>query len=571
MKYLTLRIHKGSNEIGGTCIQLTSDNTTIILDFGLPLKNDDALPNYVSSSPNAVLISHPHQDHFGLIDKIDPHVPVYIGKLAKALIDSTRMLLSKELHTNNFQFFKDAQMFQIGDFTITPYLVDHSAVDAYGFLIEAHGMRVFYSGDFRAHGRKSILFDKIVNAPPKKIDLLFMEGTMIERNNDDFPTEVDVEKKIFDTINDQKNISFLISSSQNIDRIVSAYRACIRAGKNLIIDIYTAWVLEQLKRVSDHVPSMEWDLIKVYADYSQDKKLKEHPEFFGDFRKRLYKHRIKKEEIQNNPSHYLFFGRMSRYPIMNLYKEALPLNVIYSQWLGYLKCNNNEYYGAEHIAAYSNDPQVNFVYAHTSGHAMLEDLKTFADALNSKNLVPIHTEHRDKFTHYFENVTVLEDGKNYMLTDDGDLLGMDGVNYLLKRMADIRDRIDRGWISDHLKTNEIFLHKIITILDEIDPYGIARFCQQEGEYAPEAKTILLRQSEWETIDNLEKIVAEEFAWWFGDYDADGNVKWLGSPDYKVAARQIWNAWLELKGEPPVLFKDTIELPQKSEPITIMVE
>jgi len=579
LKNLEILIHRGSNEIGGTCIQLSyttpgrvhCSGTTILLDLGLPLSNKRSteLHGWTESKipccPDAVLISHPHQDHFGLIDIIEPEVPVYIGELAKSLIDSTRILLGNELHTNNFQYYKNGQTFQIGEFTITPYLVDHSAVDAYGFLIEAQGIRVFYSGDFRSHGRKSILFEKIIKNPPKEIDLLFMEGTMIERNNDDFPTEVDVENKIYDTIKDQKNVSFLISSSQNIDRIVSAYRTCKRTGKTLIIDIYTAWILEQLKLVSDHVPSMEWDLIKVYADYSQDKKLKEHPEFFGDFRKRLYKYRIKKEEIQNNPSRYLFFGRMSRFKMMNWYKQSTPVNVIYSQWRGYLKCENTEYYGAEEIAAYRNDPQVNFVYAHTSGHATRDILKTFAAAINPGKLVPIHTEHRDKYAQHFSNVTIIEDNVQFLLTEEKDLLKTPD-NMLFKRMSEIREKVDRNEILAHLKANAMIFEKISSIFNELDIIGYIHWDGSDlGQYETEAQTILLRQTEWGSVDDLEKIIAEEFSWW------DLMEVKYDLPVWKVAARQIWNAWMELKGEPPMIFADKIELPERDAPIIVEVE
>jgi ribonuclease J len=262
LKLLEILIHRGSNEIGGTCIQLSTDKTTILLDLGLPLSKRSRelglLPTSLPMKPDAILISHPHQDHFGLIDAIAPDVPVYIGELGKHLIDATRMLIGKRLHNNKFRHFKSWQPFKIGDFTIKPYLVDHSAVDAYAFLIEVEGKRVFYSGDFRAHGRKSILFDKIVNDPPREIGLLFMEGTMFERSNDDFPAEVDVENRIYEIIKDQKNITFLISSSQNIDRIVSAYRACLKARKKLVIDIYTAWVLEKIKLVNS---------LKIYSNY----------------------------------------------------------------------------------------------------------------------------------------------------------------------------------------------------------------------------------------------------------------------------------------------------------------
>lgn len=404
-------IHRGAQEIGGTCIQLSTAKTTILLDLGLPLSSASRKLDVGSLRPDAVLISHPHQDHFGLIDALDPSVPVYIGELGKRMIDAPRMILGKALSTNLFRYFKNRQHFSVGDFTITPYLVDHSAVDAYGFLIEAEGKKVFYSGDFRAHGRKSVLFDNIVNKPPKDIDLLFMEGTMLERSNDDFPTEAAVEQKIYDTIKAQEDITFLISSSQNIDRIVSAYRACKRAHKTMVIDIYTAWVLEQLKLVSDSVPNMEWEPVKVYTSHSQNEKLKEHPDFFGDFRKRLFKYRVHKEELQANPHDYLSLGKMSHFKIIDLYKAVRPVNVIYSQWLGYLSYSNKDYYGADAIVAYRNDPQINFVYAHTSGHATVEDLKTFAGALKPKMLVPVHTEYGDKYRDLFYNVKIVADNQ----------------------------------------------------------------------------------------------------------------------------------------------------------------
>ena len=66
----------------------------------------------------------------------------------------------------------------------------------------------------------------------------------------------------------------LLSSSQNIDRIVSAYLACKNAGKLLVIDIYTAWVLEQLLQVSQSTPNMDWPAMRVFATHSQDEKLK---------------------------------------------------------------------------------------------------------------------------------------------------------------------------------------------------------------------------------------------------------------------------------------------------------
>ena len=413
---MKVTIHKGSHEIGGTCIQLSSEKTNILLDAGLPLNTDSRPVDLSRLSVDALLVSHPHQDHFGLMATLLAGTPVYIGKLARSLIDATQVFIGNDKYALDFHDFKAWQPFTIGDFTITPYLVDHSAVDAYAFLIEAEGKRLFYSGDLRSHGRKGVLFKNLVKRPIRDIDVLFLEGTMLHRSNDLFPDEKSVEEAIFQTIQPQKNISFLLSSSQNIDRIVSAYRACIRAHKLLVIDIYTAWVLEQLRQITQNTPAMDWPEVRVFAKGSQYERLKANSEYFGDFSNRLFRYRVIPEELRQNPGAFLYFGKMSSFSHIDEFKiAAAPVNVIYSQWLGYLDGTHTEYYGSVQIAAYRSDPAINFVYAHTSGHAPVEDLKTLAEALKPKMLIPIHTEHGEDFSHIFANVVTHRDGQMFDL------------------------------------------------------------------------------------------------------------------------------------------------------------
>jgi ribonuclease J len=414
---LKITIHKGTHEIGGTCIQLSSGKTSILLDAGLPLSPDSQPVDLSGLSVDALLVSHPHQDHFGLMATLPSGTPVYIGRLARSLIDAPQLFIGKDRYALDFHDFKAWQPFTIGEFTITPYLVDHSATDAYAFLIEAEGKRLFYSGDLRSHGRKGILFENLVKRPIRDIDLLFLEGTMLHRCNDQFPDETAVENTIFQTFRQQKNISFLLSSSQNIDRIVSAHRACKRAGKLLVIDIYTAWVLEQLRQITQNTPAMDWPEIRVFAAYRQDQRLKANPDYFGDFRKRLYLHRVKREELQATPEAFLYFGKMSSFRLINAFKNAAaPVNVIYSQWLGYLDGTHADYFGSDQIAAYRSDPEINFVYTHTSGHAPVEDLQRLAAALNPRMLVPIHTEYAERFQDHFDNVTLIQDGEPFVLS-----------------------------------------------------------------------------------------------------------------------------------------------------------
>jgi ribonuclease J len=413
---MKITIHKGSHEIGGNCIQLSSDNTTLLLDAGLPLSAESQRVDLSRLSVDALLVSHPHQDHFGLMDTLPPGTPVYIGRLARSLIDAPRVFIGKDRYVLDFHDFKAWQPFTIGDFTITPYLVDHSATDAYAFLIEAEGKRLFYSGDLRSHGRKGKLFDNLLQRPIRDIDLLFLEGTMLHRNNDLFPDETAVENLVFQTIRQQKNISFLLASSQNIDRIVSAYRACKRAGKLLVIDIYTAWVLEQLRQITENTPTMDWPEVRVFAKYGHDETLKANPEYFGDFRKRLYLNRVMRDELYASPSSFLYFGKMSDFRRINKFKNAAaPVNVIYSQWLGYIDGKHAGQFGSDTISAFRSDPAINFVYAHTSGHATAEDLHKLAEALGPKMLVPVHTESPQDFEKMFSNVERAKDGVPFFI------------------------------------------------------------------------------------------------------------------------------------------------------------
>ena len=413
---MKILIHRGSNEIGGTCIQLSKDKTTILLDLGLPLSKASKEIKISNIKPDAVLISHPHQDHFGLIDILPSETPVYLGKLAKELLDATRIFLDKPLMTNNFNYFEKWQPFNIGDFRLTPYLVDHSAVDAYGFLIEVEDKRLFYSGDFRGHGNKNKLFDKMIADPPADIDLLFMEGTMLERNNDDFRNERTVQNKIRNIITQQENVSFLVSSSQNIDRLVSAHNACVAANKVFVIDFYTAWVLEKVKAVSPGIRTFNWDHIAVltsgFKSSRQYSIMKKQRSRLGSFINNVFDHAIKEDIIRTDPSRYLILGKVSSAGrLIESYRGAKPVNVIYSQWLGYLSSTNDGYYGAETMAAYwrGEVPGIDFHYAHTSGHATVNDLQKFAAALKPKMLVPIHTEHGNKFKDFFDNIHVVDD------------------------------------------------------------------------------------------------------------------------------------------------------------------
>jgi ribonuclease J len=71
---MQVRIHRGGHEIGGNCVEIESDGARIVLDLGQPLDagSEGALLPPISgldgNDPSllGLVISHPHQDHYGL-------------------------------------------------------------------------------------------------------------------------------------------------------------------------------------------------------------------------------------------------------------------------------------------------------------------------------------------------------------------------------------------------------------------------------------------------------------------------------------------------------------------------
>jgi ribonuclease J len=430
---MKLIIHRGTKEIGGSCVELITAKTRILLDFGLPLvtadrkpfdaktlqnrsiddlKANGALPDITGLYKNdvrsidAILLSHSHLDHYGLLNYVHTEIPIYMSKGADILIKVSSIFTPSKTKISNVTVVSPKKIVRIGDFKITPYLVDHSAFDALAFLIESDGKRVFYSGDFRGHGRKSILFNKMIENPPKDIDCLLMEGSMIGRENQEYKTELDVQKRIEGLLRESKRISFISMSSQNIDRIVSAYKACLRTDSMFVIDIYTAFILAMLKKVSSGIPQFDWRNIRVMFFHNHAEALAQ-----AGYRDLLYvynKKKIKTLDINRSKNRFLIMARdNSIFPnIVKGIDDIENAKVIYSMWDGYL---------TEKFKDYCLKKKLIIENVHTSGHAIVEDLNSFASALKPKILIPIHTFSGDRYKELFKNVTTLEDGEDFSL------------------------------------------------------------------------------------------------------------------------------------------------------------
>jgi len=430
---MNFQIHRGTKEIGGSCVEVWTEHTRILLDFGMPLVEKDGkefdfgkyktsnteelvskgvLPNIYGLYDNlknlidGVIISHPHQDHYGLANFINEDVQYYLGEATHKIIELNNLFTPQEIHLKNTTYFEKSKTFKIGDISIIPYWADHSAFDAYSFLVEANGKSLFYSGDFRSHGKKAKVFYWFTHNAPQNVDYLLLEGTTIGRVNKPFKTEPEIENELVELFKQQKKINLIYTSGQNIDRLTSIYRACKRTGKIFVVDVYVAKVLKELSKFAGiPYPSEYFENLKVMFPYFTSRRLTKEGNKKILFQFKKYK--ITKKEISNQSDKIVMIVRPSMKKDLENINGIDGGNLIYSMWEGYLKKSNTKKF-----IDYLTKRKFTILKIHTSGHADTETLKKMVEAIKPKNIVPIHTFEGDKYKDIFkEPIIELKDGE----------------------------------------------------------------------------------------------------------------------------------------------------------------
>ena len=391
-------IHRGTHQIGGCVTEIRTDEARIIIDMGTPLPGSktenecDAAEENIIAIPgvtvpadsrsdsvkpcDGVFVTHYHGDHIGNIDALLRDVPLYMGPATKKIYGVYCQRTGQAEKVNRLetaQTYTSGQPLQIKNMTVTPLLTSHSALDAYMLLIEAEGKTVLHTGDFSLHGYegkkwldtvKQFLAEKKIAS----IDYLICEGTMLPNQVRTSPTELDVIGQI-DTLMKKYKKVFVLCSSTHIDRIAEFYHH--RNYRNpLVSDLYQTIILQYVTETYGKTDCF-YRIPYAYPYSQKNQKLLDLMEEYG----------------------FVALIRANSWSkrMLERYYDEQDSAIVYSMWSGYLKEGpaKNEYL-CDFLKPYKIT-----AFIHAGGHALPEEIREFADAVNPAHVIPIHTEHPD--------------------------------------------------------------------------------------------------------------------------------------------------------------------------------
>ena len=508
----SITIYDGTDTIGGNKIFVEENEKGVFLDFGMNFKKYhhffqeflkertsrgiydlihlDLIPklnNYrkdlitsdldITQFPKlnieAVLISHPHMDHFGNIGLLDPEIPLIASPdtlaLIKGMADSsnlslnlevafycektqcqsdkvlksvkgaykTRNLISTSSISNSLEEFLSTNIKNAPDkktgslkqldcrdfcdirknptqFQIDCHEVDHSIYGSSAFKLTGDTI-IAYTGDFRLHGKRAGKSEKFIQNA-KDASVLIIEGTRTSRE-DVNESEENVYENCLNVIQEAKGLVVADFSARNFERLEIFKKIGKKSNREVVIpakQMFLLRALEQVDGINRTTDMLVYDVYKATQNYWEKNFLLNHVNY------------IEPSIIADNPEKYILC--FSLYDINQLL-DIKPKNGAYiyssseafeeesefdfirlNNWLKHFKFEVHGFEMIKKKGVFKPEFTKGF---HASGHASKSDLIRAIETIDPDYIIPVHTENPQWFKENFENTVLLKIGEKF--------------------------------------------------------------------------------------------------------------------------------------------------------------
>ena len=406
-------------------------------------------------TPDAVFISHAHDDHFGYLPLLGD-IRVICSNTTEVLMkaisdvgnldgfesqltemslrrkgtlgktayfpDEPKVEFDKTLMKRNYCNVAHKETINVNDVKLTTFVVDHSVPGAMACLIESDTEQVLYTGDIRFHGRLgNKLQDELGGDKP---DIMICEGTRIEESIPD--DEIKVESDLKNVISGSDGLAMVGFAWKDLDRYETVKKAALDSGRVPVFDPRLAYLLARLGRDIYGEGAKVFlertdSLLYSKGDYTTDKykiglmpcdewNSKCTPKRYST---EHYDNGVTAADIRKKPEEYVVHLDYFRFknildfdpPMKSIYVRAQcePFNKRMElseekliNWLRHFKINE----GNEHKP----------YQIHASGHASGPEIQEMIDAIKPKVLIPVHTKYPELFRNDAGRIALIDRG-----------------------------------------------------------------------------------------------------------------------------------------------------------------
>ncbi len=237
---MKITILGSGKEVGRSGFLVTSNNTNILLDYGVLLKREPVFPIHVRPKDiSSVVLTHAHLDHSGFIPSLflsNSNISV-LGTnptfdLSNLLIEDMIKISGyylpfdyADLHSmmNHSKTLQYRERYPINNMQITLYESGH-ILGGSSIVVESEGKHIFYTGDINTRGSK-ILRSADLDLP--EVDILIIESTYSQ--TEQTPREESEKKLVEFAYNVVERGGTLFIPAFSVERaqeIASVLKAC---------------------------------------------------------------------------------------------------------------------------------------------------------------------------------------------------------------------------------------------------------------------------------------------------------------------------------------------------------